>query len=61
MRARAGFHILRVDEYEPAGYRPLDEVREQIRETLYNEAVEERFQDWLSQDLRERHHVEVLN
>jgi peptidyl-prolyl cis-trans isomerase SurA len=57
----AGFHILRVDEHIAAGHRPLDEVRDEIRESLYNQALEDRFQNWLSRDLRERHHVEVLN
>src|SRR5205809_705349 len=41
--------------------KPLDEVRDEIREALYNQALEERFQNWLSRDLRERHHVEVLD
>jgi peptidyl-prolyl cis-trans isomerase SurA len=57
----AGFHILRVDERIAAGHRPLDEVKDEIRETLYNQALEERFQNWLSRDLRERHHVEVVD
>jgi peptidyl-prolyl cis-trans isomerase SurA len=56
-----GFHLLRVDKLEPPGYRSLDESREQIREALYQKAVEQRFQDWLSKDLRERHSVEVFN
>jgi peptidyl-prolyl cis-trans isomerase SurA len=61
VRADDGFHVLRVDKYEPAGYRSLDEVREQIRETLYQRAVEERFQEWISKELRARHNVEVFN
>jgi len=56
-----GFHLLRVDKLQAPGYRSLDESREQIRETLYQKAVEQRFQDWLSKDLRERHSVEVFN
>jgi len=56
-----GFHLLRVDERIAAGRRPLDEVKDDIRESLYNDALEERFQNWLSRDLRERHHVEVLD
>ncbi|HWP65620.1 MAG TPA: peptidylprolyl isomerase [Candidatus Limnocylindria bacterium] len=56
-----GFHVLRVDEVVDAEYRPLDdELREEIREKLYGEALEQRYQDWLKRDLRERHQVEVL-
>jgi len=61
VRTDRAFHILRVDKVSPPGYRTVDEVRDQIRETLYQKAVEQRFQDWLSKDLRERHSVEVFN
>jgi peptidyl-prolyl cis-trans isomerase SurA len=61
VRTDRAFHILRVDKIDPPGYRTLDEARDQIRETLYQKAVEQRFQDWLSKDLRERHSVEVFN
>ena len=56
-----GFALLYVEERIGGGHRPLDEVSPEIREALYNEALQQRFQDWLSRDLRERHHVEVLN
>ncbi|TMA99908.1 MAG: hypothetical protein E6J70_11905 [Deltaproteobacteria bacterium] len=56
----AGFHLLRAEEDIAAGHKSLDEVRDTIRDALYNEALEARFQQWLSRDLRERHHVEVL-
>ncbi len=61
IQTRDGFHILRVDEVIGAGHKPLDDVRDDIRETLYGQAVQSRFDDWLSRDLRERHHVEVLD
>ena len=56
-----GFALLYVEERIGGSHRPLDEVSPEIREALYNEALQQRFQDWLSRDLRERHHVEVLN
>lgn len=56
-----GFHILQVVEVMGAGKRPLDEVKDDIRERLYGQQLESRFSDWLSRELRERHHVEVLN
>jgi peptidyl-prolyl cis-trans isomerase SurA len=61
VRTDRALQILRVDKFEPPGYRTLDEARDQIREALYQKAVEARFQDWLSRDLRERHSVEVFN
>lgn len=61
VRAGGGFHLLRVDQRIGAGHKPLDEVQDEIRDTLYNQALEERFREWLSRDLRERHHVEVLD
>ena len=56
-----GVTLLFVEERIGGSHRPLDEVSPEIREALYNEALQQRFQDWLSRDLRERHHVEVLN
>jgi len=53
--------LLYVEERMGGSHRPLDEVSPEIREALYNEALQQRFQDWLSRELRERHHVEVLN
>lgn len=55
-----GFHVLRVDEVVDAEYRPMADVEEEIREKLYAEALEKRYQDWMQRDLRERHQIEVL-
>jgi peptidyl-prolyl cis-trans isomerase SurA len=58
-----GVHLLQVDSVAggDGGAASLDDVKEQIHESLYNQALEQRFRDWISKDLRERHHVEVLN
>jgi parvulin-like peptidyl-prolyl isomerase len=61
VRARGGFHLLRVEGHVQSGSRPITEVSDDIRSSLYNEALETRFQQWLSKDLRERHHVEIFN
>ena len=60
VRTAAGFHLLRVDDVIGSGREPLDAVKDEIRERLYNQALEERFQPWMSRDLRERHQVESL-
>jgi peptidyl-prolyl cis-trans isomerase SurA len=56
-----GFHLLMVDEEVDATYRPVEDVEDDIRERLYDEALADRYRDWLTNDLRERHHVEVFN
>jgi parvulin-like peptidyl-prolyl isomerase len=61
VRTAEGFHILRVDEVVDAEYRPVKDVEDEIREKLYAEALEQRYQDWMKRDLRERHQVEVIN
>jgi len=60
VRTDTGFQIVTVDEVRSEGVRSLDEVREEIRERLYDAELEKRFEAWLSKDLRERHSVEVL-
>ena len=59
--AGGGYHVLRVDDEVDAGYRPLKDVEDQIRDELYGKALEERYRDWLAHDLREQHDVEVLD
>ena len=61
VRTSTGFHLLRVEERISSGHKPLDDVKDDIREHLYNDALEERFQNWISHDLRERHRIEVLD
>lgn len=56
-----GFYILQVEAVEGGDVKSIDEVKQEIREELYEKALEQRFENWLSRDLRERHSVEVLN
>lgn len=54
-------YIVKVDEIEDEGHAELDDdMKNQIREKLYEEALTTRFEGWLTKDLRERHQVEVL-
>ena len=55
-----GYHILKVEKHTDAGKQPLAEVSESIKEKLYKEAMEQRYDRWLNQDLRARYHVEIL-
>lgn len=61
VRTSTGFHLLQVEERISSGHKPFDDVKDDIRERLYNDALEERFQNWISHDLRERHRIEVLD
>lgn len=55
-----GFHILKIEKSSGDTHRPLADVSEEIKEKLYKEAMETRYDRWLNQDLRARHHVEIL-
>jgi peptidyl-prolyl cis-trans isomerase SurA len=55
-----GVHLVKLEAREEASHRDLDELADQIKQQLYNAALEERFQKWLTDDLRKRHHVEIL-
>lgn len=56
----SGFHLLKIDEQTSETHRKLADVSEEIKEKLYKEAMEQRYDRWLNQDLRSRHHVEIL-
>jgi peptidyl-prolyl cis-trans isomerase SurA len=60
VRSDVGIHIVRLDARSSETHTPKGEVAEEIREKLYNEALEERYTRWLSEDLRDRHHVEMV-
>jgi peptidyl-prolyl cis-trans isomerase SurA len=60
VRSDAGFHIVRLDERQGASHQALDTLADEIKEKLYNAALEERYNRWLREDLRKRHHVEIL-
>jgi peptidyl-prolyl cis-trans isomerase SurA len=55
-----GYHVIRLEERGGDASQPMAEVTEEIREKLYREHMEERYDRWLKQDLRARYHVEIL-
>jgi peptidyl-prolyl cis-trans isomerase SurA len=59
VRTKVGVHILKVEAREGESHQSLDGLADQIKEQLYNAALEDRFQKWLVEDLRKRHHVEM--
>src|SRR5262249_19759645 len=56
-----GIHLFRVDAEQTGGHVEFDAVKDEIRQRLAGEALDQRFRDWIAKNLRERHHVEVLN
>ncbi|HVN83875.1 MAG TPA: peptidylprolyl isomerase [Candidatus Binatia bacterium] len=58
-RSDIGIHIIKLEERTGASHKPLDELAGGIKEQLYNAALEERYEKWLTEELRKRHNVEV--
>lgn len=54
-----GLHILYVEKRHAGTAVPLETVQEQIKERLYAQAVEQRFQEWVTEDLRKAHTVVI--
>jgi peptidyl-prolyl cis-trans isomerase SurA len=54
-----GIHIVRLEERTTGDIRPLDKVRETIREKLYEEAAERQFGEW-RKELRKNAHIEIF-
>ncbi len=56
IRTEMGHQIFYLEDIIETGGKPLDQVREEIQEKLYQEVVNERFAEWL-EDLRGRSHI----
>ncbi|MFQ5667541.1 MAG: peptidylprolyl isomerase [Candidatus Binatia bacterium] len=59
VRTAVGLHIIKLEAREAPAHEDLATLADAIKQKLYNAALEERFQKWLSEDLRARHHVEI--
>lgn len=62
VRGENSIHIVKLDERIGAGApdQLSDQQREEIKEKLYSQALEERYARWLKEDLRQKHSVEIL-
>jgi peptidyl-prolyl cis-trans isomerase SurA len=60
VRTKAGIHLIKLEGREGASHEDLSELQDQIKQQLYNAALEDRFEKWLTDELRKRHHVETL-
>ncbi len=62
VRTSTGIHIVRVDaRFGPGGGQKTvaEGKTDEIKEQLYAKALEDRYNRWLREDLRQRHHVEI--
>jgi len=61
VRGATGIHIVRLDERIGANPDKAvpDAKADEIKEQLYAKALEDRYNRWLKEDLRQRHHVEI--
>jgi parvulin-like peptidyl-prolyl isomerase len=55
-----GFQIIYVQKIQETPTKSLDEIQSEIGEILYNEAVDNRYQDWLD-ELRKRSLIKIIS
>ena len=52
-------HLVMVEDIKEEGKEPVDQYSEEIKQKLYNEAIEGRYERWIKEDLRQRHYVDI--
>ncbi len=60
VETKTGYHVLKVESRATKSDKPSPELADAIREKLYRETMEERYERWLKQDLRAQYHIEIL-
>jgi peptidyl-prolyl cis-trans isomerase SurA len=55
-----GFQIIYVQEIQDTEAKPLEDVEAEIQQILYDELVDNKYQDWLK-ELRARSHIRIIN
>jgi peptidyl-prolyl cis-trans isomerase SurA len=60
VRTKYGFHILKVEDHQEPGLKPLAEVKGQIRDELMTLRAKDQFQKWVDHDLARQHYVETV-
>jgi parvulin-like peptidyl-prolyl isomerase len=58
IRTPRGFHVLQLVERKAGDLRPFDEVKDQLRKTLYDQQVEKATQSWL-RELKKKAHIDI--
>jgi parvulin-like peptidyl-prolyl isomerase len=60
VRSKHGFHIIKVEQHEVPGVRPLAVVKEDIRNHLVDQQTRARLESWVETELVKQHDVETL-
>jgi len=60
VRSKHGFHVIKVEEHEVPGVRPLAVVKEDIRNHLVDQQTRARLESWVETELVKQHDVETL-
>jgi parvulin-like peptidyl-prolyl isomerase len=60
IRSSHGFHIVKLEDHEVPGVRPLSEVKAQIRGALIDQQSSGQLETWIESDLVKQHYVETL-
>jgi parvulin-like peptidyl-prolyl isomerase len=60
IRTNHGFHIVKLEDHEVPGLRPLSEVKPQIRAALIDQQSSTQLQTWIESDLVKQHYVETM-
>jgi peptidyl-prolyl cis-trans isomerase SurA len=58
VRVGPGWMVLQLVERKTGDIRPYDEVKDQLRKTIYDTQVEKATQSWL-RELRKKAHIDV--
>ncbi|HLX38510.1 MAG TPA: peptidylprolyl isomerase [Candidatus Binataceae bacterium] len=60
VRTKHGFHLIKVEQHEVPGLKPLIVVKEDIRNKLVDQQIRSRLNNWVETDLVKQHDVETL-
>ncbi len=60
IRSSHGFHIVKLEDHEVPGVRPLSEVKAQIRAALIDQQSSTQLEKWIESDLVKQHYVETM-
>ncbi len=58
IQTSSGFHIVKLEEHDVPGPKPLADVKDEIQDKLIAASSQDRMKQWVDRDLIKSHHVE---